>query len=569
MKTIRLGNDVQINWYITRFGSPEDFTGKNLTVKLIDKLGNEQVFEYEIQGNRITGIFYGKDQSTNGVYRLLLVENDGKEDMVSLDYIDAFCLSTKMKNQTSNGSDTTSTINTEVEEYESKIDLEQDLFLYAKKTYVNEKIDEVNHRIDNLPSLNAYTKEEADQRFTTREEIDAAFYNKQEIDYNIYTKDQVDQIISEIPVTDTYTRSEIDAKIEDVSSGIPKKISELTNDSGFVTEQWVENKHYLVSDDIAGKADSSTVYTKVQVDNKLAGKADVYDIPTKTSDLTNDSGFIDTTALSTLFDGAEYDSSTKRINFKHGNNILSYVDATDFIKDGMVESVVIENGYVVITFNTDAGKEAIRIDITDIFDPANYYDKTAVDGLLSGKQNVILDLNQIRLDASAGAIAYGWGNHANAGYAKDADLSVVAKSGSYNDLTDKPTIPSLNGYATEEWVEGKHYLVANDVSTFITDDDASVYLTADDVSTFVKEDNLATVATTGNYYDLEYAPKNVSAFTNDARYLTPNDASTFITDTQASESFEMKGWRGTQAQYDALTVIEQNRLYIILDSSTN
>ena len=683
MKTIRLGNDVQINWYITRFGKPEDFTGKNLTVKLIDKIGNEQVFEYEIQGNRITGIFYGKDQSTNGVYRLLLVENDGKEDMVSLDYIDAFCLSNKMKNQTSNGSDTTSTINTEVEEYESKIDLEQDLFLYAKKTYVNEKIDEVNHRIDNLPSLNGYTKEEADQRFTTREEIDNAFYNKQEIDYNIYTKDQVDYIISDLPVMDTYTKSEIDVKIYDVSNGIPTKTSELTNDSGFATEQWVENKHYLVAADIAGKADSSnvynktqvdnklalkadksdiptktseltndsgfvsannlayvatsgsyndltdkptipsldgyatevwvegkhylvaadiagkadssTVYTKVQVDSKLEGKADVGDIPTKTSDLTNDSGFIDTTALATLFDGAEYDSSTKRINFKHGSNILAYVDATDFIKDGMVESVVIEGGYVVITFNTDAGKEAIRIDITDIFNPANYYDKTAVDGLLEGKQNVILDLNQIRLDASAGAIAYGWGNHANAGYAKDADLSNVAKSGSYNDLTDKPTIPSLDGYATEQWVENKHYLVANDVSTFV--DASTVYtkvqvdnklalkaekseiptktseLTND--SGFVSGNDLAEVATSGSYNDLSNkptipeVPTNVSAFVNDASYLTPNDVSTFITDTQASESFEMKGWRGTQAQYDALTVIEQNRLYIILDSSTN
>ena len=632
MKTIRLGNDVQINWYITRFGSPEDFTGKNLTVKLIDKLGNEQVFAYEIYGNRITGIFYGKDQSTNGVYRLLLVENDGKEDMVSLDYIDAFCLSNKMKNQTSNGSDTTSTINTEVEEYESKIDLEQDLFLYAKKTYVNEKIDEVNHRIDNLPSLNAYTKEEADARFTTRAEIDAAFYNKQEIDYNIYTKDQVDQIISELPVTDTYTKAEIDTKIYDVSSGIPKKISDLTNDAGYTTEQWVENKHYLVSSDIAGKADSSTVYTKTQVDNKLAlkadksdiptktselnndsgfvsgndlanvatsgsyndltdkptipsldgyateawvegkhylvssdiagkadsstvytktqvdskleGKADVGNIPTKTSDLTNDSGFIDTTALETLFDGAEYNSSTKRINFKHGSNILAHIDATDFIKDGMVESVVIENGYVVITFNTDAGKEAIRIDITDIFDPSNYYDKTAINGLLEGKQNVILDLNQIRLDASAGAIAYGWGNHANAGYAKDADLSVVAKSGSYNDLSDKPTIPSLDGYATEQWVEGKHYLVANDVSTFV--DSSTVY-------TKVQVDNKLVLKA-----DKSDIPTKTSDLTND---------SNFVTQAVAEQNFEAKAWRGTQAEYDALSVIEQNKIYIILPAS--
>lgn len=564
MKTIRLGNDVQINWYITRFGKPEDFTGKNLTVKLIDKLGNEQVFGYEIEGNRITGIFFGKDQSTNGVYRLLLVENDGEEDMVSLDYIDAFCLSNKMKNQTSNGSDTTSTINTEVEEYESKIDLEQDLFLYAKKTYVNEKIDEVNHRIDNLPSLNAYTKEEADARFTTREEIDAAFYNKQEIDYNIYTKDQVDNIISELPVTDTYTKSEIDAKIDDVSNGIPTKTSELANDSGYATEAWVENKHYLVSSDIAGKADASTVYTKTQVDTKLEGKADVNDIPTNTSDLINDSGFIDTTALSTLFDGAEYNSETKRINFKHGSNILAYVDATDFIKDGMVESVVIENGYVVITFNTDAGKEAIKIDITDIFNPANYYDKTAVDGLLSGKQNVILDLNQIRLDASAGSISYGWGNHANAGYAKDVDLSVVAKSGSYNDLTDKPTIPSLEGYATEQWVENKHYLVANDVSTFV--DASTVY-------TKVQVDNKLALKA-----DKSEIPTNTSQLTNDSGFVVANDLAGVATSGSyndltdkptipSADNFEAKAWRGTQAEYDALTVIEQDKIYIILPAS--
>ena len=793
MKTIRLGNDVQINWYITRFGSPEDFTGKNLTVKLIDKLGTEQVFGYEIEGNRITGIFFGKDQSTNGVYRLLLVENDGEEDMVSLDYIDAFCLSNKMKNQTSNGSDTTSTINTEVEEYESQIDLEQDLFLYAKKTYVNEKIDEVNHRIDNLPILNAYTKEEADARFTTKEEIDKdfynkqeindAFYNKQEIDKNIYTKDQVDQIIEKLPASDTYTKSEIDAKIEDVSSGIPTKTSDLTNDSGYATEEWVKNKHYLVasdiagkadasnvytkaqvdtklegkadksdiptktsdltndsgfvsannladvatsgsyndlsdkptipsldgyateewvenkhylvssdiegkadastvynktqvdnklalkadksdiptktseltndsgfvsgnelsdvaksgsyndltdkptipsldgyateawvegkhylvSADIAGKADSSTVYTKVQVDTKLEGKADVGDIPTKTSDLTNDSGFIDTTALATLFDGAEYDSTTKRINFKHGSNILAYVDATAFIKDGMVESVVIENGYVVITFNTDAGKEAIKIDITDIFNPANYYDKTAVNGLLEGKQNVILDLNQIRLDASAGAIAYGWGNHANAGYAKDADLSGVAKSGSYNDLTDKPIIPSLDGYATEQWVEGKHYLVANDVSTFV--DSSTVYtklqvdnklaLKADkseiptktseltNDSGFVSGNDLSNVATSGSYNDLIDKPTIPAApvqsdwnenDTNNLAYINnkptipsktsdlTND-SDFITQAVAEQNFEAKAWRGTQAEYDALTVIEQNKIYIILPAS--
>ena len=537
MKTIRLGNDVQINWYITRFGEPEDFTGKNLTVKLIDKLGNEQVFEYEIYGNRITGIFFGKDQSTNGVYRLLLVENDGKEDMVSLDYIDAFCLSNKMKNQTSNGSDTTSTINTEVEEYESKIDLEQDLFLYAKKTYVNEKIDEVNHRIDNLPSLNAYTKEESDARFTTREEIDNAFYNKQEIDYNIYTKDQVDEIISEIPVMDTYTRSEIDAKIEDVSNGIPTKISDLTNDSGFATEQWVENKHYLVSSDITGKADASTVYNKTQVDNKLALKADKSDIPTKTSELTNDSGFVSGNDLADVAKSGSYNDLTDKptIPSLDGYATEAWVEGKNYL---------------------------VSSDIAGKADSSTVYTKTQVDTKLEGKA----DVNDIPTKTSDLTN--------DSGFVSSNNLADVATSGSYNDLSNKPTIPEVPTNVSA-FVNDASYLTPNDVSTFITEDDASVYITSDDVSTFVKEDNLATVAKTGNYDDLENkptipeVPKNVTAFINDARYLTPDDASKFITDTQAAESFEMKGWRGTQAQYDSLTVIEQNRLYIILDSSTN
>lgn len=44
-------------------------------------------------------------------------------------------------------------------------------------------------------------------------------------------------------------------------------------------------------------------------------------------------------------------------------------------------------------------------------------------------------------------------------------LASVARTGSYNDLTNKPTIPSLTGYATEQWVEGKGYLTKNAVES--------------------------------------------------------------------------------------------------------
>lgn len=82
---------------------------------------------------------------------------------------------------------------------------------------------------------------------------------------------------------------------------------------------------------------------------------------------------------------AEYVSSSATINFKNINGtVISSIDASDFLIDGMVEDVRIENGYLVIDFNTESGVQDIEIPLTDIFDPSNYYDKSAVDAIVSG-----------------------------------------------------------------------------------------------------------------------------------------------------------------------------------------
>ena len=85
-------------------------------------------------------------------------------------------------------------------------------------------------------------------------------------------------------------------------------------------------------------------------------------------------------SLSSYFEDAEYDSATKRINFKNNNTVVDYIDATDFIKDGMVSSVTVSNGNLVVSFNTEAGREDIELTLTQIFNPNNYYDKTTADG---------------------------------------------------------------------------------------------------------------------------------------------------------------------------------------------
>lgn len=77
----------------------------------------------------------------------------------------------------------------------------------------------------------------------------------------------------------------------------------------------------------------------------------------------------------------DYDSQTKKIELKNAEGeTLSELDATAFIKDGMVNNVAIVDNNLVVTFNTDAGKEAINIPMSSFFDASAYYTKEQVDG---------------------------------------------------------------------------------------------------------------------------------------------------------------------------------------------
>ena len=77
------------------------------------------------------------------------------------------------------------------------------------------------------------------------------------------------------------------------------------------------------------------------------------------------------TLKNTSVKGVAYDSQQKLIYLydKDGEQIGEGVDATDFIKDGMLDDVAIEiisgETYLKFTFNTDAGKEDILIKVSD------------------------------------------------------------------------------------------------------------------------------------------------------------------------------------------------------------
>ena len=196
------------------------------------------------------------------------------------------------------------------------------------------------------------------------------------------------------------------------AQNLPTKTSELTNDSGFITSSSIPTKTSDLDND-SGFITSSNLPTYPTVPSNVSSfnndvgyitKSDIPFIPSKTSELTNDSEFITASSLPTKVsdltndlrfitdsDGSitnkalaseavysgTYDSNSKKILLKNkANTTLAEIDATAFIKDGMVSQVEVSNGNLVITFNTDAGKNPISVPISDIFDANNYYTKT-------------------------------------------------------------------------------------------------------------------------------------------------------------------------------------------------
>lgn len=67
----------------------------------------------------------------------------------------------------------------------------------------------------------------------------------------------------------------------------------------------------------------------------------------------------------------KYDSTAKKIQLLGINNaVIAEVNASDFIKDGMVNTVSFDpsSKILTITFNTDSGKEAIEVNLSSLVD---------------------------------------------------------------------------------------------------------------------------------------------------------------------------------------------------------
>lgn len=93
--------------------------------------------------------------------------------------------------------------------------------------------------------------------------------------------------------TNIQSVSSVNGQTGDVTLSIPTKTSDLTNDSGYITSSSVPTKTSDLTND-SGFITSSSLPTKTSDLTNDSGYITSSSLPTKTSDLTNDSGFVTT-----------------------------------------------------------------------------------------------------------------------------------------------------------------------------------------------------------------------------------------------------------------------------------
>ena len=94
MKNIRIGNDIYIRWSIfTKNGIPYLLDGKNLNLFLSNTLlGEIEIIEFTTEENVVIFTFKGKDQLKAGAYSVTLIENEGQDEMRTIDVCKPFNL---------------------------------------------------------------------------------------------------------------------------------------------------------------------------------------------------------------------------------------------------------------------------------------------------------------------------------------------------------------------------------------------------------------------------------------------------------------------------------------------
>lgn len=236
---------------------------------------------------------------------------------------------------------------------------------------------------------------------------------------NFLTESQITQLINN-SLANYYTQEQVNNLLDNKAdkSSIPTKTSDLTNDSGYITKSVDNLDNY---------------YTETEINSLLGNKANTSDIPTKTSQLTNDSGYID----NTVNDLENYYKKNETYNQTQVNNLLNNkADKTEI--PTKVSELENDKGYISeipVASATQLGGIKVGNNLSIEADGTLNASEGGVKSYNDLTDKPILNTNvSTSQPVSEGETITG-----------EMVLHRISKTGSYNDLLDKPTIPEPCG----------------------------------------------------------------------------------------------------------------------------
>ena len=239
---------------------------------------------------------------------------------------------------------------------------------------------------------------------------------------------------------------------------IPTKVSELTNDSSFATTVQLSTKANTVhTHDYADLENKPTLFSGKYID-----LLDKPTIPSKTSELTNDSNFVDATALAT------------KANLTHSH---SYSDLED-------KPILFSGAYKDLT-----GKPTIPTKISELTNDSSFATTSQLNTGLNKKANT---------------------SHTHV-YSDILDAP-VSFSGNYKDLINKPTIPTK----VSDLENDENFATTSQLNSGLNTKANSTH-----THSYAELEDLPTLFS-GNYNDLLNKPKiptAVSDLTNDLNFV--------------------------------------------------
>ena len=414
-----------------------------------------------------------------------------------------------------------------------------------------------------IPNLDAYATKQwvEDKKYLTQHQSLDDYAKTSEVSGELAKKSNVGHTHQISDITDLLTQFDGYATEEWVESkgyltehqdlSTYAKKTDIPSLEGYATEQWVNSKNYLTShqslEDYAKKTELANYYTKVESDDKYALSADIPSLNGyATEQWVTNQGYLTTHQSLT-----DYAKKTELANY------YTKVESDD--KYALKTSIPTLDGYATEEWVNSKGFLTTHQSLSDYAkktELANYYTKAESDGKYALSAD-IPSLNGYATEQWVTNQGYLTTHQSLEDYATKEQLSTKADKEHTHllkDITDyvapnlsiyakKTDIPSLNGYATEEWVNSKGFLT--------THQSLADYAKKTDIPNmegYATNEQLSTKQDKGDYAlksDIKPIPSVLSAFQNDVGYLTTHqDLTPYAkkTDIPSLEGYATEQW---------------------------